>query len=135
MAFRDRLNKAFNDLRAANPKYSIRAMATLLDTDHSTLSQILRGTRKVPLQHLRPWAKAIGLSPEETTIYFAAEQTPPASTTRRESLYRQWATEGLAVINDPTHWHIVRLTREPAFQADSRWLAAQWRLNLPEFQQ
>jgi len=125
MAFRDRLINAFNDRRSANSKFSIRAMATLLNTDHATLSQILRGTRKVPVLHLRSWAKAIGLTTEETSIYIAAEQTPPLSTTRRESLYRQWATEGLALINDPTHWHIIRLTREPGFQADSRWLAAQ----------
>ena len=125
MAFRDRLNKAFNERRTANPKFSIRAMATLLNTDHATLSQILRGTRKVPTQHLRNWANTIGLTPEETSIYFAAEQIPSQATARRESLYRQWATEGLAVINDPTHWHIIRLTREPDFRADSRWLAAE----------
>jgi len=54
------LQREFETRRKQNPRYSVRALALLLKTDHSTLAQILRGTasldlpfRKVVLARIR----------------------------------------------------------------------------------
>jgi len=127
-AFSQFLKREFDRRRDVNLRFSLRAYATLLDTDHATISQILRGARKVPILHLRRWASTLGLTKEAASVYFAAEQTQEQS--RRERLFREWSTEGLALLEDPAHWHIIRLSRQPDFQADSRWIAAQANLTI-----
>jgi transcriptional regulator with XRE-family HTH domain len=71
--FRERLNSEFAARRLNNPRYSLRAFATFLDTDHSTLSQVLKGSRRAPVKQLRAWCRRLGISPEEITVYLAAE--------------------------------------------------------------
>lgn len=112
--FRARLAREFAARRAGNPRYSLRAFAACLGTNHSTLSQILRGLRGVPLNRVRGWAKKLGMGSEEAGVYFAAEQTPDSP----------WTAEAFCLLHEPAHWAIVRLCREPGFQADCRWIAA-----------
>lgn len=45
ICFRARLRQEFESRRRKNPRYSLRALAMFLNTDHSTLAQILRGAR------------------------------------------------------------------------------------------
>jgi uncharacterized protein (TIGR02147 family) len=121
--FREKLRKEFEARRKKNPRYSLRALATFLGTDHSTLSQILRGTRKIPVTRIRSWAGKLGIGQEETAVYIAAEHTPDAGTAARQHQVRQWTAEAMSVVNEPAHWHILRLCRTPEFRPDCRWLA------------
>jgi hypothetical protein len=57
MRFRERLGREFESRRKKNPRSSVRAFAVFLDVDHSTLAQILRGTRRVPVSRVRAWAR------------------------------------------------------------------------------
>jgi hypothetical protein len=59
MPFRERLRTEFESRRKNNPRYSMRALALFLDTDHSTLAQILRGIPRAPAHHIRRWAKKL----------------------------------------------------------------------------
>lgn len=101
----------------------MRAFAGFLGTDHSTLSQILRGRRGAPARHIRLWAKKLGLSAEEAAAWIAAEHLPNAPAQERERHVRHWTAEAMGVMTEPAHWEILRLCRTPAFRADSRWLA------------
>jgi transcriptional regulator with XRE-family HTH domain len=121
--FRERLRQELESRRSKNPRYSLRALATFLGTDHSTLSQVLRGTRPVPARRIRSWAKKLGCGREETTVYIAAEHVPDAQTAERHQQLRQWTAEALSVVSDPVHWRILRLSRAADFQADCRWIA------------
>jgi hypothetical protein len=123
MLFRERLKREVEARRYQNPRYSVRALALLLETDHSTLAQILRGTRRVPAMHIRRWAKKLGISAEETSAYIAGEHAPDAQTAQRQHQLRQWAAEALAVTSEPAHWRILRLCRGAEFHADCRWIA------------
>jgi hypothetical protein len=38
---------------------------------------------------------------------------------------RHWIAEAMAIVSQPVHWHIVRLSRMPEFQPDCRWIAGQ----------
>ena len=121
--FRERLRSEFEIRRKKNPRYSLRALATSLGIDHSTLSQILRGARPIPVSRIRSWAGKLGIGQEETAVYIAAEHTPDAGTTARQHQVRQWTAEGMSVVNEPAHWHILRLCRTSGFRPDVRWLA------------
>ncbi len=101
------LQREFDRRRARNARYSLRAFALLLSADHSTLSQILRGTRKPTTDQIRCWAQKLGLDEEEATAYVLADSAP----------------EALSVLTDRTHWEILRLCSMPDFRPDCRWIA------------
>jgi transcriptional regulator with XRE-family HTH domain len=123
-SFKERLDQEFSRRQARNPRYSLRGFARLLGTDHSTLSQILRGARRPPVSQIRTWAEKLGITREEAAIYVAAERIPHAARETQEGL-RQWILQATCLVTDPTHREILRLTHEPEFQADSRWIAEQ----------
>jgi len=130
--FRQRLNLEFAARKKANPRYSLRAFAAFLETDHSTLSKILGGTRKATSSQLRTMGKKLGMSAEEITVHLAAEHVPDESTVRREAMLAHWTAEALAVVTGSLHWAIVRLSKRPEFQADCRWIASQTRTTVDE---
>jgi len=80
--FRDWLSQELEKRRRVNPRYSLRPFATLLGIDHSTISQVLRGKRRVPVA-VRRWDKRLGLTAEEVAAYVAIEHVPDASITKR----------------------------------------------------
>jgi transcriptional regulator with XRE-family HTH domain len=123
VTFRDRLQKEFDARRAANTRYSLRAFASLLDVDHATLSQILRGKRSVPAERLAVWARKLKLSPEEIAVYAAVGRMADESSRLREEQLRHWAAEMLALMTQPAHREMLRLSRQKGFRADSRWVA------------
>jgi hypothetical protein len=121
--FRKHLNSEFEARKKANPRYSLRAFARFLNTDHSTMSQVLKGSRRATVKQIRDMGRKLGISPEEITVYLAAEHVPDASTADRHAQLRHWTAEALAVVSGRAHWEIVRLCREPEFRADCRWIA------------
>ena len=121
--FHESLKREFDARRQRNPRYSLRAFADFLATDHSTLSQIFRGTRRIPASHLRRWGKKLGMTSEEVAVYVAEQHVPDHSVLRRQEQLRHWTAETHAIVIDDTHWRIVRLTGLRGFRADSRWLA------------
>jgi transcriptional regulator with XRE-family HTH domain len=85
----DRLQCEFRMRREKNSHYSLRAFAAFLGTDHSTLSQIRKGSRRVPLMHIRAWGRKLGFAGEEVSVYVAAEHIPDAPIA---SDMRRWCT-------------------------------------------
>jgi transcriptional regulator with XRE-family HTH domain len=132
MRFRERLEREFKARREKNPRYSLRAFAAFLGTDHSTLSQVLAATRPIPVRRLRVWAGKLGMSREEAAVYIAAEHVPEAQATEREAQLRHWTAEALGILAEPAHWEILRLNRAPGFRPDCRWIAEQAGLGVDE---
>ena len=123
--FLERLTREFEVRHASNKRYSLRAFAAFLNIDHSTLSQILRGTRRIPAGQLRRWGRKLGMTPEEVSVYVAAQYVPNARVIDRQEQLRHWTAEGLAIVTDPCHWQIVELTRKRGFRGDCRAIAKQ----------
>ena len=121
--FQQRLEQELRDRRLKNPRYSLRAFASFLETDHSTLSQILRNKRPIPIAQLRQWAKKLSMTSEETAAFIAAEHLPDSATLKRQQQLRHWTAEALAVIGDRSHWEIIRLAGTRGFKASSRAVA------------
>jgi len=96
VTFRELLQAEFDRRRACNRRYSLRAFARSLGIDHSALSQVLRGKRRLTARTVRALGRALRLSPAGIAEYCAAE-----------------------------HEAAVLATLErPGFRADSRWVSA-----------
>lgn len=123
--FRQRLSEEFEARKQLNPRYSLRAFAAFLESDHSTVSQVMRGARRATTAQVRGWAKRLGIPPEEITVLLAAEQVADEATARREAMLRHWTAEADAVLRESAHLEILRLCRADGFRADCRWIAEQ----------
>jgi transcriptional regulator with XRE-family HTH domain len=130
--FCERLCREFQSRRNRNSRYSIRALAVSLRTDHSTLSQILRGRRRVPTNRIAAWAKMLGMGEEEISFYVAAESAPDAAAHARHEQLRQWTAEAASIVREPVHFRILELSRAPNFRADCRWIAEQLDVNVDD---
>ena len=121
--FREKLCSEFESRRNRNARYSVRAFAASLRTDHSTMSQILRGVRRVPVNRVDAWAKKLGLGGEEITFYIAPESVPDAAVHARNEQLRHWTAEAASIAREPIHFQILELVCRADFRADCRWIA------------
>src|SRR5689334_13203086 len=96
--FRDRLGQELEARRRKNARYSLRAFAAFLGTDHSTLSQILNGGRGIPVRHVRSWARKLGMDSEEAAAYVAAEHVPGPERAKREEQLLHWTSEAMSIV-------------------------------------
>src|SRR5262245_10458292 len=71
LTFRERLMQEFAARRRINKRCSLRAFAAMLDVDHATLSQIIRGKRNVPAQKISAWGRKLRLLSAEIAVYGA----------------------------------------------------------------
>jgi len=106
--------------KARNPRYCLRAFAASLGAEHSTVSQVLRGARPMPSARIREWALKLGMLPEDAAVYVAAAHASTIESSRRAHQLLHWTTEALAVINEPIHFELLRITRTRGFQPDVR---------------
>jgi transcriptional regulator with XRE-family HTH domain len=104
VTFRTVLQAELDRRRAVNPRYSLRSFARNLTVDHSTLSQILRGRRRLTGRSVR----ALG---------------------RRLRLAAPAIAELCALENESA---VLSALDRPSFQADSRWVAAMVGIPLDE---
>ena len=65
MDLRATLERELESRRRRNPRYSLRAFARALGTNHGTLSQILSSKRRLTPRSIRRLGARIGLSPVE----------------------------------------------------------------------
>lgn len=130
--FAERLSEEFAARKRSNQRYSLRAFAAFLGADHSTLSQVLRGTRRATVAQVRAWGRQLAISPAEITVYLAAEQVPDDATAGRHAMLRHWTAEAMAVVRDRTHFEILRLCRAEGFRADCRWIAERARVDVDQ---
>lgn len=101
MDLRHTLSAEFASRRARNARYSLRAFARDLGTDHATLSQVLRSRRVLSPRMVRQFGRKLHLSPAD--IADACEQHHADA--------------------------ILRLARLASFRPNSRWIAT--RTGLP----
>jgi hypothetical protein len=104
VTFRSVLQAELERRRAANPRYSLRSFARHLSVDHWTLSQILRGRRRLTGRNVRAFGRRLRLAAPEIAELCALENEAAV----------------LSAIDRAT------------FQADSRWVASMVGIPLDE---
>jgi uncharacterized protein (TIGR02147 family) len=110
---------------AGNPHYSLRAFAKYLALDHATLSQLLRGKRRLTTRMIVKLGARLGLDEEGLAAYCSYEESAGAPRSQSANLreIQQMAHDTAALISDWYHYAILELTRLQAFRPDSRWIA------------
>jgi transcriptional regulator with XRE-family HTH domain len=104
--FHELLASELTRRRAGNPRYSLRAFARHLGIDHSALSQILRGRRRLTTRVLRRLGAALRL--------------PQAEIERAAGAANADA--------------IAAVVADPAFRPDCRWIASKLAMRLDDVQ-
>lgn len=117
---RDELARRCTD----NARYSLRAFARDLGTDHSSLSQVLRGRRALTEAAIRRFGAALGLEPGELDALVAFEQRHPgrAPAPNQVKVLRDLTDDMLAVVSEPEHFALLELVALETFRPDVRWI-------------
>jgi transcriptional regulator with XRE-family HTH domain len=101
--------------RARNPRYSLRAFAGSLGLDHSTLSQILRGERRLTLRMAERLEKRLQQSYIAALAALAAEPDFRADS--------RWCAERLGIGVDRVNIIVQRLVREGRLRMEgAKWV-------------
>ena len=110
---------------ARNGQYSLRAFARDLETDHSTLSQIMRGRRTLTERAIRKLGASLGLASEdiERTVLSESRQGVHEHSGRSVEVLRELTEDALAVIRGFEHYAILELTHLDDFNPDVSWIS------------
>src|SRR4051812_6699430 len=117
------LRNALADRCARNPRYSLRAFARHLGTDHSTLSKILRGRRPLAVRTIDRICARLGLDKDQCQQFIVAERLRRRQPAEEPQQIRRLGRDALLMLSDWRHFAILELTRLDSFRTDSRWIA------------
>lgn len=120
-----------------NGQYSLRAFARDLETDHASLSQVLRGRRRATEPTVRRLGKRLGLEPERIEGLVALEKHGSASEGRELATLeyiRDLTEDALEVQSRVEHAALLELTHLEGFRPDVRWIARVLGLEVEEVQ-
>jgi len=126
VSFRNVLEVEYRRRSARNPRYSIRAYARALSTDHSSLSQILRGKRRLTTRSIRRFGAILKLARYEIEVLCAEENDQALLAfvgTHRFRADSRWIATVLAIPIDEVNVSLQRLVRTRALVMKSprRW--------------
>jgi uncharacterized protein (TIGR02147 family) len=117
---------------ARNGQYSLRAFAKFLGLDHSTLSQLLRGKRRLTERTVRRCGMRLGLDEASVAEFIRAEKRNDESDDNGLIEVRRLASDTAALVAEWQHYAILELVRLRDFRPDSRWIARVLGLSVDE---
>ena len=107
-SFRIHLQEILAERCASNPRYSLRAFARDLATDHSTLSQLLRGARRFSASNIKKFGARLGMKRPAIEAFIEQERRYPSNH---------------SVAEIETQRAILELVTLDSFKADVGWIA------------
>jgi len=109
---------------AANEQYSLRAFANSLGVDHSSLSQMLRGTRRITPGKVAEFSKALGIDATRTERFLAGAgmNTREIPSATYDAIV-QLAQDAAGLLSEWSGYAILELLRLRDFRPDARWIA------------
>lgn len=123
VSFRAYLKSEFARRCSANAQYSLRSFAMQLETDHSTLSQLLRGKRPLTEKMIRKLSERLPLSRNEVDGFVNYESLLTSEPAGELIEIRQLVQDTLSLISNSYHLNILELVHQDEFRPDSRWIA------------
>jgi transcriptional regulator with XRE-family HTH domain len=118
------LNHRFEESRARNRSFSLRAFAKTLSVSPASLSQILSGKRPLTLTTAKKICDRLALSPaEERGVLLSLIKIPGSSATAEHPDTLQLEADRFKVISDWYHFAILSLTEIPKSKPDPKWIA------------
>lgn len=105
-----------------NPRYSIRAFANHLQVDSSSLSQMIRGTRKISSKMQTKLLVRLGLSPAELELFSKQNQ----------AACHDLNLDTFQMISDWYHHAIYELVTLKNFKTDEKWISRKLGISITE---
>jgi uncharacterized protein (TIGR02147 family) len=100
--------------------------------DHSTLSQLLRGRRRLTERAVRRCCMRLGLDAESVAEFIRAEQCATSSDNAMLREVRRLASDTASLVVEWQHYAILELIRLKDYRPDSRWIARVLGLDVDE---
>lgn len=131
----------FDEIRAKNAAYSLRALARRIDVSPSTLTRILNGERAVsrPLAErictklcLDPQQRADVMSAFPSSRRYRKSGAVQARPDETDSSFLQLSTDQFHIIGVWYHFAILSLLRTKDFQNDPAWIAERLGISVAE---
>lgn len=110
-----------------NPRYSVRAYASRLGIDSSTLSRLLNGKRALSHRMFRQLAQRLQLGPEERQRF----EILPFRGARAAGNFRRLSLDAFSVISDWHHFAILELMHTVDFRPEEKAIARRMGLTVP----
>ena len=110
--FSDYLKEEFVRRCRDNSSYSLRAFASQLEVNHSTLSRILNGKRKATPTLIRKLSEKVGLGPLDAEN-FISSTTRQSELTEQLKNVRQLEQDTFEVISEWYHFALLEIIRIP----------------------
>jgi plasmid maintenance system antidote protein VapI len=117
--FRAFLEERLRASSRRNASFSLRAFARQLGINHSTLSQIIRGKRRLTPFTVKTLGRNLGLPDDAIDNYAASLQSDQPTSTKSF----QFDLDTFQLVAVWYHQAILELTHTKSFRPDSRWIA------------
>jgi len=121
--FRAFLQVEFTKRCKKNPRYSLRAYAVSLQEDPSSLSQFLRGKRKMSAKKMRNIALKLGINSTHFKKYVLSNSS---------SEYKKIASDHFMLLSNWYHLAICELCQTVDFVHEHKWIASKLGINIVE---
>lgn len=121
-SFRHLLQSELARRCADNPRYSLRAFARDLECDHSTLSQWLRGARRLTETSIRLLGRRLRLDEARVETFVASAPLHEPTREHDEREIQELARDTANLISDWYHYAILELVHVEGFRPDFRWI-------------
>ncbi len=126
--FRLYLQDEFLRRLKTNPQYSLRAYAQFFDMNSGSLSQILKGQRKLGVKSFAKMTQKLNLSPEMVEGFKNAD----SQSTKKTSPAEQLTMDNFNIISDWYHFAMLELSKTQGFKADTQWISSKLGVNVNE---
>jgi uncharacterized protein (TIGR02147 family) len=138
IAIQKQLNEKFEEIRAKNPAFSLRAFSRRLDISPSTLTRILSGTRRVSRPLAEQLCDKLMLDPQERSDILG--NFPQRKKYRQASRfhaevdpgYLQLTADQFRIIGEWYHFAILSLLKTKGFKSDPEWIAERLGISVRE---
>lgn len=122
IALQKTLRSKYQEMRARNPSFSIRAFAKRTGLSPTTLSLILNGKRKVSKKIIQQVSERLVLDPQERSELLG--QFPQAKKQKEaDESFLQFTADQYQIIADWHSFAILNLIRIKGFRSDPEWIA------------
>lgn len=117
----------------SNPSYSLRAFSSASGIDHTTLSRIIRGKRKITKKMIQKIGNSLGLAPEQMEQFLGGSVNKSKGPVAESSEdYKQLTIDAFHVISDWYHFAIKDLMLTTTFKSEPRWIAKRLSISVSE---
>jgi transcriptional regulator with XRE-family HTH domain len=111
-----------------NPQYSLRAYAHFFDMNSGSLSQILKGQRKLSVNSITKMAQKLNLSPDMVESFKDTGKNGSTQPTQVEQL----TMDSFNVISDWYHFAMLELSKTQGFKSEPQWISNKLGVNVNE---